>query len=53
MTGSELLTGTDRVAQASIELDYDIFVNVQGDEPLIDPNDIRKSIDLKKNFLHL
>ncbi len=50
MTSSNLLTGTDRVAEASRELDYDIFVNVQGDEPLIDPNDILKAIELKKKY---
>ena len=48
LTDSDLLTGTDRVAQASKNLDYDIFVNVQGDEPLIEPLDILRSVDLKK-----
>ena len=33
-------TGTDRVAQASRLLDADIIVNVQGDEPLLDPRTI-------------
>ena len=50
MTDSNLLTGTDRVAQASLKLDYDVFVNVQGDEPLIDPKDILESIKLKEKF---
>lgn len=50
MTESELLTGTDRVAKAAMQLDYDLFVNVQGDEPLVDPGDILKSIKLKKEF---
>ena len=50
MTNSDLLTGTDRVAAASISLNYDIYVNVQGDEPLLDPNDILRSIDYKKKF---
>ena len=40
-------TGTDRVAQASRLLEADIIVNVQGDEPLLDPNDIQKVIDCK------
>ena len=47
ITSPDLLTGTDRVAQASKTLDYDIYVNVQGDEPLIEPNDILKAIQLK------
>ena len=50
MTDSDLLTGTDRVARASMNLDYDLIVNVQGDEPLLDPCDILKSIKLKKEF---
>jgi 3-deoxy-manno-octulosonate cytidylyltransferase (CMP-KDO synthetase) len=36
MTDSDLPTGTDRIWQAARELDADIFVNVQGDEPLIE-----------------
>jgi 3-deoxy-manno-octulosonate cytidylyltransferase (CMP-KDO synthetase) len=36
MTDSELPTGTDRVWQAARELDAEVFVNVQGDEPLIE-----------------
>lgn len=47
MTSVDALTGTDRVAEASKLLDYDIYINVQGDEPLIDYNDIIKCIDLK------
>src|SRR5262249_62012256 len=30
-------TGTDRLAEGAASLDCDIVVNVQGDEPLIDP----------------
>lgn len=38
MTPSELPSGTDRIACAAGEFaDDDILVNVQGDEPLIDP----------------
>lgn len=46
MTSSHCLTGTDRVAEASSHLDYDYFINVQGDEPLVDPCDIQECIRL-------
>lgn len=49
MTSVNALTGTDRLAEASQFIDYDIYVNVQGDEPLVDPVDILKAIDTKKN----
>ncbi|EKO3387385.1 3-deoxy-manno-octulosonate cytidylyltransferase [Vibrio fluvialis] len=44
MTSSNCLTGTDRLAEANIQLDYDFIVNVQGDEPLIEPSDINTII---------
>ena len=37
MTSSAHRTGTDRVAEIAADLPADIIVNVQGDEPLIDP----------------
>jgi 3-deoxy-manno-octulosonate cytidylyltransferase (CMP-KDO synthetase) len=37
MTSSSHETGTDRLAEVAAGLDSDIIVNVQGDEPLIDP----------------
>ena len=46
MTDSHLMTGTDRVAQAASKLDYEIIVNVQGDEPTLNPKDIRQAIKL-------
>ncbi|MFD1510676.1 3-deoxy-manno-octulosonate cytidylyltransferase [Lacimonas salitolerans] len=47
MTSPDALTGTDRLAEAAQMIDYDIYVNVQGDEPLVDPEDIRRCIALK------
>lgn len=49
MTSDDCLTGTDRLAEAATQIDADIFINVQGDEPLVDFNDITKAIKLKEN----
>ena len=49
ITSDNCLTGTDRVAEASKEIDADIFINVQGDEPMVDPNDIIRVIETKKD----
>lgn len=39
MTSPDHLTGTDRLAEVAASLpDYDIVVNVQGDEPFINPD---------------
>lgn len=48
MTGSAQ-TGTDRIADAASEIEGDIFINVQGDEPLVDPEDILRIRDAKMN----
>ena len=37
MTSPDCPTGTDRLAEVSKQLGADIYVNVQGDEPMIDP----------------
>jgi len=37
MTSYDCYTGTDRVAEAVDQIDADVIVNVQGDEPLVDP----------------
>lgn len=46
MTGPAL-TGTDRLAEAASKIDADVFINVQGDEPLVNPTDILKIRDVK------
>lgn len=45
MTGSGHNSGTERLAEAFRELDFDVIVNVQGDEPLIEPAAIRAVIN--------
>lgn len=44
MTDPDLPTGTDRVAAVAREAEYDITVNIQGDEPLIDPEVIDATV---------
>jgi 3-deoxy-manno-octulosonate cytidylyltransferase (CMP-KDO synthetase) len=49
MTKSDALTGTDRVAEAAGRLDYEIYVNVQGDEPMVNPTDVTRCIRMKES----
>ena len=49
MTNENCLTGTDRIAEVAINEHYDLYVNIQGDEPVIDPNSIDEIVkDFKK-----
>ena len=48
MTSTNCLTGTDRVAEVSKKINSRIYVNVQGDEPLINFKDVKKIILAKK-----
>lgn len=48
MTSVHCLTGTDRLAEVAQQIEADIYINVQGDEPLVNPEDIQKVIDAKK-----
>ena len=49
ITSSKCKTGTDRVYEASnLFNDDDIIINVQGDEPFIEPENIIKLIEFKK-----
>ena len=50
MTSKKCLTGTDRVAEVAKKIKANIYVNVQGDEPLINQRDIKKIIEAKKKF---
>ena len=44
MTSSNCLTGTDRVAEVAKKIKAKYYINIQGDEPLFVPNDIKKLI---------
>ncbi|MCA9410153.1 MAG: 3-deoxy-manno-octulosonate cytidylyltransferase, partial [Candidatus Omnitrophica bacterium] len=45
MTSEDLASGTDRVAEASEKVTADIYVNVQGDQPFIDPLMIDEAVE--------
>ena len=40
MTSPEASCGTERIAEAARQIEGDVFVNLQGDEPLISPDNI-------------
>ena len=46
MTSPDHQSGTVRVAEAAAGLDADIIVNLQGDEPEVDPGDLDALIDI-------
>tara|TARA_B100001013_G_C24598869_1_gene437915 strand:+ start:717 stop:1451 length:735 start_codon:yes stop_codon:yes gene_type:complete len=49
-TSKLCLTGTDRVAEASKKINSEIYINVQGDEPLIKPQDIKSILNEKLKY---
>ncbi len=46
MTDSALPTGSDRVWQAVQNINCELVVNIQGDEPLLDPQQIDRVVEL-------
>ncbi len=46
MTRTDHISGTDRIAEVAGSLEADIIVNVQGDEPEIEPESIDQMIEL-------
>lgn len=44
MTSSSHPTGTDRIGEVARMIPADLYVNIQGDEPLIEPETIRKAV---------
>jgi 3-deoxy-manno-octulosonate cytidylyltransferase (CMP-KDO synthetase) len=44
MTSPDHRTGTDRLAEVAAKLEAEIIVNVQGDEPLIEPSTIEAAV---------
>ena len=49
MSQKEHECGSDRIAEAVKDLEVDIVINVQGDEPFIDAESLLKLIDVFKN----
>lgn len=50
LTSDKCLTGTDRLAEVAEKIEADIYINVQGDEPLVSENDILKAIEEKQLY---
>ena len=48
MTSKKCLTGTDRIAEVAKKFKADFYLNVQGDEPLCNPADIKKLLKAAK-----
>src|SRR2546423_5544085 len=44
MTRSDHRTGTERVAEVAAHVEGEVFVNVQGDEPLLDPSSVDAAV---------
>ena len=49
MSSKEHESGSDRIAEAVTNLDVDIVINIQGDEPFIDKDSLAKLIQVYKN----
>lgn len=50
MTSDQHATGTDRIGEvAKLFEEYDVFINIQGDEPLISPVTIQQMVDFYRN----
>ena len=50
MTSNKCLTGTDRIAEVAKKIKKNFYINVQGDEPICNPQDIKKIIKYAKKF---
>jgi 3-deoxy-manno-octulosonate cytidylyltransferase (CMP-KDO synthetase) len=50
MTSPDCLTGTDRVAEVAGLIQADLYINVQGDEPLFNPSDIQVMVEAAERY---
>ena len=53
LTGSQHECGTDRVAEAARNLEADLIVNIQGDEPQLDPRAVGRLVAHMQAHPHL
>ena len=49
MTSIEHQSGTDRMAEVAAKTDAEIYINVQGDEPLVDPEAVDLLIEMMRS----
>ena len=49
LTSSSCNTGTDRVAEVAEKIEADYYINVQGDEPVFNPEDIKRVLEILPN----
>ena len=50
LTSKKCLTGTDRIAEFAKKFKYSNYINIQGDEPIFNPKDLKKIVhETKKN----
>lgn len=45
LTSRDLSSGTDRLAEAAHSIPADLYVNIQGDEPLMSPENIDRAVE--------
>lgn len=50
MTADTHLTGTDRLWEVSQKIEADIYINIQGDEPMLNPDDIAMIANKRVQF---
>ena len=50
MTPKSCLTGTDRIAEANKVLNFDHVINIQGDEPILEPWILKQVLDALQDF---
>ena len=51
MTSKKCLTGTDRIAEVARKIKKSFYINVQGDEPICNPRDIKNIVNFAKKTL--